>query len=104
MFAQIRSLSLAAVLAAVSLAVSEAPAAASPQCGNHNEIAKVLTTKYNETRRALGVVSETAVMEVFMSPEGTWTVLVTDTSGTACITASGEGWQNVNPEVAGLDS
>ena len=30
--------------------------------------------------------------------------LVTDTSGTTCITASGEAWQDVNPEVAGLDS
>ena len=39
-----------------------------------------------------------------MSPKGTWTVLVTDTSGTACITASGEDWQELPVTVAGLES
>jgi hypothetical protein len=52
----------------------------------------------------MGVVNSTAVMEVFMSPQGTWTVLVTNTSGLACIAASGEEWQDVPVAVVGLES
>jgi hypothetical protein len=44
------------------------------------------------------------VMEIYTSPEGTWTVLVTDTSGKSCITAAGENWQEVTPAVADLAS
>ena len=52
----------------------------------------------------MGVINAQTVMEIFMSPKGTWTVLVTDTTGTSCMTASGEDWQEVPVTVAGLDS
>jgi hypothetical protein len=39
-----------------------------------------------------------------MSPQGTWTVVITDTTGTACIIAAGQDWQEVPIEMAGLDS
>jgi hypothetical protein len=52
----------------------------------------------------LGVVNFKAVMEILMSPQGTWTMVITDTSGISCITASGEEWQDVPIAVAGLDS
>jgi hypothetical protein len=52
----------------------------------------------------MGVVNSKAVMEIFMSPQGTWTMVITDTSGKSCITAFGEEWQDVPVAVAGLDS
>ena len=105
MFTQIRSLSLAAALAGAALAaIAQPAAAAASRCASHDDIVKVLNSKYQETRHALAVVSATAVMEIFLSPEGTWTMLVTNTSGIACITASGEAWQDVKLEVAGLES
>ena len=39
-----------------------------------------------------------------MSPQGTWTVVITDTRGISCITASGEEWQDVQVAVAGFNS
>jgi hypothetical protein len=39
-----------------------------------------------------------------MSPQGTWTVVVTDTRGVACIIATGQDWQEVPIEMAGLES
>jgi uncharacterized protein YfiM (DUF2279 family) len=104
MFAQISSRSLAAVFGLVSFVTFASPSSAAMQCGKHDDIVKALTTKYTESRRAMGVVSAKAVMEIFMSPKGTWTILVTGTNGTSCITASGEEWQDVAVEVAGLDS
>ena len=52
----------------------------------------------------MGVVNAKAVMEIFMSPQGTWTVLVTDTTGTSCIIATGEEWQEVPIALVGLAS
>ena len=104
MFAHIRSFKFAAVLAAITLFSSEGVASAAVPCGSHDTIAKSLTTKFKEARRAMGVVNAKAVMEIFMSPQGTWTVLVTDTTGTACVIATGQDWQEVPIEMTGLDS
>ena len=104
MFAQTCSLSLVAALAAISLVGIAGKAEAAPQCGNHDKIVEVLGDKFKETRRVMGVVNSTAVMEIFMSPQGTWTMVITDTRGLSCITASGEEWQDVPVAVAGLDS
>ena len=104
MFTQTCSLSLAAALAAISLVSIAGKAEAAPQCGNHDKIVNVLGNKFKETRRVMGVVNSKAVMEIFMSAQGTWTMVITDTSGISCITASGEEWQDVPVAVAGLDS
>ena len=104
MFAQTRSLSVVAAFAAISLISNANTTEAAPQCGNHDKIVDVLGNKFKETRRVMGVVNAKAVMELFMSPQGTWTMVITDTSGLSCITASGEEWQDVPIAVAGLDS
>jgi hypothetical protein len=104
MFAQTRSLSLVAALAAISLASIAGFAEAAPQCGSHDKIVDALGNKFKETRRVMGVVNSKAVMEIFMSPQGTWTIVITDTSGISCISASGEEWQDVPIAVAGLES
>ena len=104
MFAQTVSLSFVAAFAAVSLVSVAGPAKAAPPCGNHEKIVDFLGNKYKESRRIMGVVNSTAVMEIFMSPQGTWTMVITDTSGISCITASGEEWQDVPVAVAGLES
>jgi hypothetical protein len=105
MFALTRSLSLAAVLAAGFAPNFAAAAETSPAaCGAHDKIVEALKAKYQEERRVMGVINQQTVMEIFMSPKGTWTVLVTDTTGTSCMTASGEDWQEVPVTVAGLNS
>ena len=104
MFAHDRSFKLAAVLAAVTLFSTAGVASAGAPCGSHDAVAKSLNTKFKEARRVMGVVNAKAVMEIFMSQQGTWTVVVTDTSGTACIIAAGQDWQEVPIEMAGLDS
>ena len=94
---------LALGMAAVAVSPIGMAQAAAP-CGSHDVVAKSLNAKFKEARRVMGVVNAKAVMEIFMSPQGSWTVLVTDTNGTACIIAAGEDWQEVPLAVAGLDS
>jgi hypothetical protein len=64
----------------------------------------VLASKYQESRRAMGLVSAQSVMEIYMSPKGTWTMLVSNTKGESCIVAAGEAWQELAIQAAGLDS
>ena len=104
MFAQTISLSFAAAFATVSLVSVPGTAKAAPPCGNHKKIVDFLGSKFKESRRVMGVVNSTAVMEIFMSRQGTWTIVITDTNGKSCITAAGEEWQDVPIAVAGLDS
>jgi hypothetical protein len=104
MFTQTRLLSLLAMFAAISLISNTKTAQAAPQCGNHDKIVDVLDYKFKETRRVMGVVNSKAVMEIFMSPQGTWTMVITDTRGISCISTAGEEWQDVPVAVAGLDS
>jgi hypothetical protein len=93
-----------AALTSAIVAGAVGTAQAAPQCGSHDKIVDALGNKFKETRRVMGVVNSRAVMEMFMSPQGTWTMVITDTSGKSCITAAGEEWQDVPVAVAGLDS
>jgi hypothetical protein len=104
MFTTLRSIATAAI-AGVALAGSFAGAAeAAQKCGKHEDIVKVLASKYQESRRAMGLVSAQSVMEIYMSPKGTWTMLVSNTKGESCIVAAGEAWQELAIQAAGLDS
>ena len=104
MFAQTCVLRFVAVFAAISPFAVTDEAQAALACGSHDKIVTVLANRFKESRHVMGVVNANAVMEIFMSPQGTWTIVVTDTRGKSCITAAGEEWQDVPEAVAGLDS
>ena len=71
----------------------------SVQCAERGGILEVLNSEYDETARAIGLISEEAVLEVFVSKEsGTWTVLVTDPKGLSCVLAAGQAWQETPQE------
>jgi len=88
----------------LTLALTTTTPALAGQCGQYDEIKSVLTTSYQETRRAMGLVGQSTVMEVLVSPKGSWTIIATDTFGNACIVTTGENWQDEPVIVAGRDS
>lgn len=80
------------------------PSAGSPSlCGTRNAIVSKLAEHYQEAPQAVGVVDKDAVLEVFVSNNGTWTILATGTDGNSCVLSSGEGWQSTT-FVAGKDA
>ena len=89
----------ACALAIVTLSVSAAQAQS--QCAPRKEIVQVLAAKYQENRHALGLINEKAVMEVYISPQGTWTMVVTNEAGMSCIMAAGESWNEKPTQIAG---
>ena len=99
-----RLLSFLASLAAFGAAVSPAAAGADQTlCGVRAEMVSKLSERFQEMPAALGVVDQNAVLEVFVSDNGTWTLLATGTDGKSCVLASGEGWESA-PLVAGRDA
>lgn len=74
--------------------VSES-AAAVRVCGERVKMTKLLSGKYKEMPRAIGVSSTgKSVLEVYTSTEGSWTVLMTTAKGMACIMGAGHSWQD----------
>lgn len=72
-------------------------------CGNRDEIVRSLTEQFKESAQAVGVVDKNAVLEIFVSPAGTWTIIATGTDGNSCLVSSGEGWDS-KTMVAGYDA
>jgi len=64
-------------------------------CGERIKMAKMLTGKYQEMPRAIGVsATGKSLLEVYTSSEGSWTVLLTTAKGVACIMGAGHSWQD----------
>ena len=78
-----------------------APPQQAPKCGPHAAMKEGLLKRYKESRRGLGLISPTAVMEMYFSEAGTWTVLITDISGNSCVASSGTYWIEYKPEIIG---
>ena len=45
----------------------------------------------------MGLAGQSAVIELFVSTTGSWTLMATDTKGVACLIAAGEAWQDEPP-------
>ena len=73
-------------------------ASAQTTCGSHDKMVAHIATHFSEARVSMGLTGSGHVLEVFASPKGTWTILVTRPNGRTCATASGEGWEML-PEV-----
>jgi len=76
------------------------PAQAQQLCGVHNDLVERLSAAFQERRVGYGVIGSEAVIEVFVSAGGTWTMLMTDVKGRSCIVASGDGWENTLAVIA----
>ena len=88
-------IALAALLAALSCAPASNAFAVQVQCAKHNQMVGLLSKKYSENPVAMGTVSEDRYMQLFVSLEGSWTILVTKTDGQACIVAAGNNWEKL---------
>jgi len=75
------------------LMIAGTPASATAYCADRNEMVKSLSDKFKENPAALGQINGNAVIEVFVSEKGSWTILATGTDGKSCVLSAGEGWQ-----------
>lgn len=71
-----------------------------PVCGIRQDMVKSLLRGYRETQRAIGIANPTTVVEVLTSKSGSWTILLTSSSGESCIVSAGEAWEETPPPQA----
>ncbi len=70
-------------------------------CGEHGEVVSKLEKGHSETPVSMGLASNGAVIEVFASDAGTFTIIMTLPSGMSCLMAAGEDWQDVPKQSVG---
>jgi hypothetical protein len=88
------SFGLAAVLAVPQIAHG------APQCDSREAVTALLAERYGETRRAVGIAGQSAMMELFASDDtGTWSITMTLPGGTMCLMASGLNYETVAEEL-----
>ncbi len=85
-----------AALAALVVAAPTLAAAQVPICTHRNEIVKLLTESLHEQPVAAGLAESGRVIEVYANAErSSWTMIVTSPTGTACVVAAGEHWEDL---------
>ena len=95
---------LAVVIVPVAATVLAASAAAEPECVPRHELVRKLDAQFSEAQTAIGLASSGAVVELFASPDGSWTLIATQPTGESCPIAAGEEWfEPASPIAASLD-
>ena len=75
----------------------ETPEIAQPRsCMPHEGADDKLRSEYGEKVLGHGVSSDGTLIEIFLAPSGTFTVIKTTPAGLSCVVDFGEGWQTLN--------
>jgi hypothetical protein len=78
------------------LGAQTAPSNPRVPCHNAIEIARQLSSKYDEAPVAFGLQSNGNLLQVYSSSEkDTWTVVSTTPTGVSCIVAAGKRWESL---------
>ena len=86
------AMAIVAMGGGLTLGASPAEAAAK-LCGDRHQILERLEKKHEEVVKSLGLSADGGVIEVTVSPEGGWTMLVTYPKKPTCVLAVGKAWQ-----------
>jgi hypothetical protein len=65
-------------------------------CAPRSVIVSELAEKYKEKQTAMGLETNGRLIEVFVSNNGSFTILVSYPNNLSCIATSGENWQTIN--------
>jgi hypothetical protein len=86
---------------AAAFLLSASPALAA-ECYTRERVAEVLR-QFGESPTNIGVAANGALLEIWTSPEGTWTAVIIHPNGQHCPVASGEGWTTRARTPQGVD-
>jgi hypothetical protein len=89
------------IILALVFALGVSPAMA-VQCGPHDAILKWLSDKYHEVPIGVGMMADEATgAELTVAPDGSWTLVMTDKIGQACLLTGGINWNAQPPPKPG---
>ena len=79
--------------------------AAAAVCGPHENLLETLDTTYGEQRVFQGLNTEGNLLQLFINEEkGSWTVLMVEPGGRACIMSDGQAGEQFDTIPEGEDS
>jgi hypothetical protein len=90
---------LSSSVVAVAMLGTASFAASSLPCSKRDDLVKLLDSKYREGLSGFGLAGQTNLVEVYVSKNGTFTILATNPKGVSCIIATGQNWEKVMPVV-----
>ncbi len=92
--------------AALLALLAPSPATAQVLCGRHDEFVTKLVQKHGESRFGTALTDSGWLLEIFVSGgvENTWSILVTNPMGLACMTASGTSWRFDKPRASDTEA
>ena len=69
--------------------------AAAQMCTDREVFVEQLDANYSEQSERIGLMPNGNILEVFSSPSGSFTIIVSDPQGRSCMIASGEGCNRI---------
>ncbi|MGH6931472.1 MAG: hypothetical protein ACREEE_03450 [Dongiaceae bacterium] len=84
---------LSVALAALLFIGTMPSASAQALCGKHGDILVKFADAYGEVPGALAITDQGGLLEVLVSPTGTWTMLLTMPGQLTCVVGTGQAWQ-----------
>ena len=82
----------------VSFCAGVSPALAETFCAKHDALATILDSKFGEQQTGAGLAGKEAMVELYVSKNGTFTLVSTNTQGVSCIVGAGENWEKMEPK------
>ncbi len=67
-------------------------------CGDRDDMARALDKQHRERKTVESVTDHGEALEVYVSPDRTWTILVLRTDGSACFVTAGNSWETMEPQ------
>jgi hypothetical protein len=64
---------------------------AGPMCGERGALVGLLRSQYGEEQEDVSLQNDQALVELFASEKGTWSILLSSPNGTSCVVAAGKG-------------
>jgi hypothetical protein len=72
-------------------------AATGPPCVNRADMVGYLKSVHTETSVGRGLGGDGLVLELFVGPIGSWSVVLTHPNGFSCLVSYGEAWEMDTP-------
>ena len=90
------SFGFAAIIAATDMAQAQQI----NRCAERATVIERLSNGYGETRRSIGLASNSSIVEMHASDEtGSWSITVTHPNGLTCLVAAGNAFEAVQEEL-----
>jgi len=62
-------------------------------CASRGDVRSILSGRHQETAKGVGLLSDSKMIEIYTSDQGSFSIVVTTADGNTCVVAVGEAWE-----------